>query len=142
MKYNLSDKVSSSNYSIPGGESAPYDPGVAYGVDKLSGYNEGFQKALSTYHDIVLVIFLTYVFQIVTHRLVHREYPFQITFTDPFNPDNVIFSWGSQYQLSDRAEHIISVIDGALFAAGLTLAAYLVLQVFGVPAYSWEVTVR
>ena len=144
MKYNLSDIGNSSNSTVLGGEevSGIADPNVAYGVDKLSGYNEGFQKALSTYHDIVLVIFLTYVFQIVTHRLVHKEYPFRITITDPSDCDKVLFSWGSQYQLSDRAERIIGTVDGALFAAGLTLAAYLVLQVFGIPAYTWEVTYR
>lgn len=118
------------------------DQNISYAVNKLSGYNEGFEKALSTYHDIVLVIFLTYLGQIITHRLVHREYPFKITLRDPFNPDNVIFSWGSDYQLSDRAQRIIGMVDGALFAAGLTLAAYLVLQVFGIPTYSWEVTYR
>jgi len=148
MKYNVSDLANSSNYSVPGGETLSGaqiaggpDPNISYAVNKLSGYNEGFQKALSTYHDIVLVIFLTQLIQIVTHRFLYKDYPLSITISDPFG-DEVYKRIGSDYQPGPRAKNIISTLDGALFATGLTLAAYLVLQVFGVPAYSWEVTYR
>jgi len=144
MKYNLSDLANSSNSTVPGSEvpgAVGPNADVAYGVDKLSGYNEGFQEALSTYHDIVLAIFLTQLIQIATHRFLYKEYPLSITISHPFTGEK-IKRVGSDYQPGERAHRIISTVDGALFAAALTLSAYLVLQVFGVPAYEWSVSYR
>lgn len=145
MKYNLSDLYNSSNFSDPGpaleGANQAVGSGLGnayYGAQKLSGYTEGFQKAISTYQEIIWVIFVAQLIQIATHRLLYREYPLSVTITDPLTGKE-FYRFGSDYQLGDRAERVIQIVDGALFAASLTLSAYLFLQVIGVPAYTWEV---
>lgn len=112
---------------------------VQYGANKLSGYNQGFEKALSTFEEIIWVIFLAQLLQIVTHRILYREYPLSITVYHPITGEE-LHRFGSDYQLGDRAHRIVQVLDGALFAASLTLSAYLFLQIVGIPAYTFEVT--
>jgi len=148
MKYNISDLANSSNSTDPGTAIEGMNQAVGsgygaaqYGAQKLSGYNEGFQKALSTFEEIIWVIFLAQVIQIVTHRLLYREYPLSITVSHPLTGED-LYRFGSDYQPSDRVHRVIEIVDGALFAASLTLSAYLFLQIVGIPAYTFEVTTR
>ena len=147
MKTNFSDIANSSNYTAPEISGAELGRSVSQGniteaVGKLNGYNSGFEEATATFNNIILVIFVSQLLQVFTHRFIYQEYPLKITFNDPFKKDKELFSWGSNYQPSDRTVNILKTIDGSLFAAGLTLAAYLALQVFGVPAYTYEVTTQ
>lgn len=125
MKSTFPDLNLSSN------STASTTEGACYSAEKLSGYNEGFQEALSTLDQVIWVIFISQFIQVFTHRILTQQYPFQIEIKDK--------KYGSKYQLGDTAVSIISYIDGVAFTASLTLSAFLFVQVVGVPAYDFEV---
>lgn len=111
---------------------------VSQGVEKLQGYNAGFEKAISTFESVILVLFLTQLIQVVTFRFINREYPFSVTLNDPFTGDK-IKAWGSKKQLSPGTKRKIRFIHNNAFSLGLMLSAFLFIQIY-FPAYTWEVT--
>lgn len=115
------------------------DPGtISEGIGKLSGYNAGMEKALSTFQEIVVVLFATQLIQVFTHRLLYRDRPFAITINDPIKGDE-IWTWGSDKQLQGRSRRVVQFIDQASFTLGMALIGFMFVQLY-VPAYTWEVS--
>jgi hypothetical protein len=110
------------------------------GIGKLQGYNEGFNQAVSTFQEIILVLIIGQTIQLITHRLLYREKPFSITIREPFSGE-VILRKGFNYKIQGRSWRIIKLINQATFTLTYTLTAFLFLQVF-FPAYSFEVVNR
>lgn len=108
------------------------------GVQTLQGYNQGLKQANSTYSDIVIVLFISQIIQVITHRFISRSYPFSISITDPRTGKNLV-SWGSKKSLSNKQLRIIEIVNNNMFSLGLGLASYLFLINF-VPAYTFEVS--
>lgn len=107
-------------------------------IGRLQGYNAGMEKALSTFQEIVAVLFLTYLIQVFTHRFLYRDKPFSITLNDPITGEE-LQTWGSDRQLTDRERRIVKFIDNVSFTVGIAIAGFMFVQLY-VPAYTWEVT--
>jgi len=109
-------------------------------TQKIQGYNAGFEKAVSTFQEIILVMFTAQMIQIFTHRLLYREKPFAVTLNDPFSGEE-LWCYGSERQLEGRSRRVVKLIDQSAFTLGLMLSAFLVIQLY-FPAYTWSATPR
>lgn len=114
------------------------DPAIARSIQKMSGYNEGFNQAISTFREAILVLFLAQLIQVLTQRLLYRDKPFAVTINHPVSGEE-IWSWGSEKQLKGKPRRLVEFIDNSVFTIALFISAFLVIQIY-FPAYTWEVS--
>jgi len=134
---NLSQNLSNPQPVVDQGPGM--DPAtIQEGTEKMSGYNAGMEKALSTFQEIVMVLFFTQLIQVVTHRLLYRDKPFAVTINHPISGEE-IHSWGSDKQLEGRLRRYVQFIDQVSFTVGMAIAGFMFVQLY-VPAYTWEVS--
>lgn len=107
------------------------------GIPKLQGYNEGFNKAVNTFQEVIILLFAAQIIQLITHRLLYREKPFSITIKHPVTGQKLLRK-GSEKQVTGKTRRILKLLNQASFTISLFIAAFLTIQIF-FPAYTWEV---
>ena len=106
-------------------------------IPKLEGYNEGFNQAVSTFNEIIIILLIGNIIQIFTYRLINREKPFSITIRTPLKGE-IIYQKGYNTEINGKTLRAVKLVDQAVFTLNLTLTAFLFMQTM-FPAYTWEV---
>lgn len=86
-------------------------------AEALKGYNEGFQKATENFEFLITVLFISQVVQIATYRLLHR----------------------TERDLTANQVKALEIVNTTTFTVALAISGLLLLQVLGIPMYSFQV---